>query len=249
MIVPHAELHYVPFEALISRAEDRYLVQDYSVTYAPSASAWRQLRHRSKSSSARVLAMAPNEAALPGSIAEVTAIRRTLGSVVDVRIGAAADEQTFRNIAADYGIVHVASRGVLNKPNPLFSFIEFAEAQGEDGRLEVHEVYGLALDADLVVLSACQTGLGSGALADVPAGDDWVGLVRAFLIAGARGVIATLWTVEDRSTAVFIEKFYQEVAAGHPYDVALTRAKRSMLVAGDLVHPFYWSGFVFVGAS
>src|SRR5436190_529108 len=72
---------------------------------------------------------------------------------------------------------------------------------GQDGRLEVHEVFGLTLSADLVVLSACQTALGSGALADVPAGDDWVGLSRAFLSAGAAQVVATLWPVEDRATA------------------------------------------------
>src|SRR5439155_7238305 len=87
-------------------------------------------------------------------------------------------------------------------------FVQLAADGAEDGRLEVHEVFGLRFAADLVVLSACQTGLGSGALADVPAGDDWVGLTRAVLHAGARRVVATLRPVDDWATAALMERFY-----------------------------------------
>ena len=87
----------------------------------------------------------------------------------------------------------------------LFSFVQLSGGGGDsDGRLEVHEVFGLSLSARLVVLSACQTGLASGAVADVPAGDDWVGLVRAFLGAGAQNVIATLWAAPN-PTFLFIK--------------------------------------------
>jgi CHAT domain-containing protein len=97
----------------------------------------------------------------------------------------------------------LATYGVLNKQNPLFSFVQLAPDSAEDGRLEVHEVFGLHLAADLVVLSACQTGLGSGARADVPPGDDWVGLTRGFLHAGARHVVATCgpWTIGRRRSS------------------------------------------------
>jgi CHAT domain-containing protein len=98
-------------------------------------------------------------------------------------------------------IVLLATYGVLNRRNPLFSHVELAAAPGRDGRLEVHDVYGLAFDARLVVLSACQTASGSGLRADVPAGDEWVSLTQAFLAAGAQRVVATLWLVDDRVTA------------------------------------------------
>jgi len=105
------------------------------------------------------------------------------------------------------------------------------------------------LDADLVVLSACETGLASGSRADVPPGDDWVGLVRSFLSAGASEVVATLWRVEDRATADLMSKFYQELASGEPARSALAAAQREMLDDPATQSPFYWAGFVLVGES
>jgi len=113
----------------------------------------------------------------------------------------------------------------------------------------VHEVFGLTLAADLVVLSACQTGLGSGALADVPPGDDWVGLTRAFLHAGARHVVATLWPVDDWATAALMERFYGASAVGPDPARALAEAQRVVLTAPATAHPFYWAGFVAVGGG
>src|SRR2546425_7537445 len=133
----------------------------------------------------------------------------------------------FRTLAPGQEIVHLATYGVLNKNNPLFSFVELGAGDGDDGRLEVHEVFGLTLNARLLVLSACQTGLGAGAVADVPPGDDWVGLVQGFLYAGASNVIGTLWPVQDRSTARFMERFYGELAAGRSEAVALATAQRA----------------------
>src|SRR5213592_921066 len=106
-------------------------------------------------------------------------------------------------------------RSTLFPYTTLFRSVDLAADSAQDGRLEVHEVFGLHLAADLVVLSACQTGLGSGALADVPAGDDWVGLTRAFLHAGAANVVATLWAVDDWATAALMERFYEGYAPGH----------------------------------
>jgi len=117
--------------------------------------------------------------------------------------------------------------------------------------LEVHEVFGLQLSADLVVLSACQTGLGSGALADVPAGDHWVGLTRAFLHAGALRVVATLWPVDDWATAALMERFYGvglDAAAANPSH-ALAQAQRALIGTRVTAHPFYWAGFVSAGGA
>jgi CHAT domain-containing protein len=145
--------------------------------------------------------------------------------------------------------VHLATYGVLNKYNPLFSFLEFAPDDVRDGRLEVHEVFGLDLAADLVVLSACQTGLGSGRWVDVPPGDDWVGLTRAFLHAGAASVVATLWAVEDLATATLMEEFYRHYEIGSDPRHALATAQRTFLAGRAAAHPFYWAGFVAVAGS
>jgi CHAT domain-containing protein len=114
------------------------------------------------------------------------------GRQATVLTNGAASEAAFRAAASRYGVVHLATYGVLNKLNPLFSYVALNPAEDADGRLEVHEVFGLELKARLLVLSACQTALGSGLVSAVPAGDDWVGLVRAFLGVGAANVIATL---------------------------------------------------------
>lgn len=126
--------------------------------------------------------------------------------------------------------------------------MEFAPGGAGDRWLEVHEVFGLELSADLVVLSACRTGLGSGRLADVPPGDDWVGLTRAFLHAGAGSVVATLWAIEDQTTAALMEEFYERYTAGADPGRALAEAQRAMLAGSD-AHPFYWAGFVVVQGS
>ncbi len=195
--------------------QGHFLVERYQVMVTPSASVWLALGARPPAhATAGVLAFAPQPADLPASRREVAAIARLGGTDTRVVSGSAATEAAFRREAPTRRVIHLATYGVLNKQNPLFSFVEFAPDGRDDGRLEVHEVFGLDLAADLVVLSACQTGLGSGALSDVPAGDDWVGLARAFLSAGAGNVIATLWPVQDRASAALMERFYQGYTVG-----------------------------------
>ena len=249
VIVPHQELHYLPFAALLRRgAKDEYLVERYDIGYAPSATAWIQLGDRGASADRRVLALAPRPGQLPGSRQEVGAIRALYGNDATVRVGSAATKRLLRDSAQSYGIVHLATYGILNQHNPLFSFVDFGgSADPRDDRLEVHEVFALELKARLVVLSACQTALASGAVADVPSGDDWVGLVRAFLTAGAANVIATLWAVEDRSTARFMTQLHRGLRAGESEMVALSRTQREMLRNPGTSSPFYWAGFILVG--
>ena len=252
VIVPNGELHYLPFAALLrTRARDEFLIERYDIGYAPSASVWAQLGDRGPQSRTdegdRVLALAPRSAALPGSLEEVEAIRRLYGSRATVLTDGKASERTLGETANRYDILHLATFGVLNQHNPLFSFIDLSRGGGDDGRLEVHEVFALSLRARLVVLSACQTALASGATADVPPGDDWVGLVRAFLGAGARNVIATLWAVEDQSTARVMERLHQKLRAGESEVTALSAAQRESLRNPGTAGPFHWAGFVLVG--
>lgn len=248
VLVPHAELHYVPFAALVGGAgRGRFLIERFEVAITPAASVWLTLGDRPRSrATGGVLALAPRPDALPASRREVAAIARLAGARVLTE--EAATESVLRREASGYRVLHLATYGVLNKQNPLFSFVELASDDAHDGRLEVHEVFGLTLAADLVVLSACQTGLASGALADVPAGDDWVGLTRAFLHAGARNVVATLWPVQDLATAALMERFYEGFAGEADPAKALAQAQRALLAESATAHPFYWAGFVAVGA-
>jgi CHAT domain-containing protein/tetratricopeptide (TPR) repeat protein len=251
VLVPHAELHYLPFAALFSGAPGGpFLGERYQLTVTPSASVWLALGDRpAHRGSTGVLAFAPRPDALPASSREVEAVERLAGEDVQVRIGASATEAMFRREAPGRRILHLATYGVLNKQNPLFSFVELMPGGADDGRLEVHEVFGLQLAADLVVLSACQTGLGSGALADVPPGDDWVSLTRAFLHAGASRVVATLWPVDDWATAALMERFYRAMTRGAAPAKALAEAQRLLAAEAATAHPYYWAGFVLVGGA
>ena len=248
-VVPHAELHYLPFAALLAPGPpEQYLIERYAVALLPSASVWLELRDRQGGVAAgTVLALAPRVDVLPGSGNEVEAIRQVYGTRATVFTGLRASEAVFRAEVGQADIIHLATFGVLNQHNPLFSFVELAPHGTDDGRLEVHEVFTLRLHARLVVLSACQTALGSGAQADVPAGDDWEGLVQAFLHAGAASVLASLWPVEDRATAGLMTRFYEALKLGAGEPEALARAQRSMLRNGATAQPFYWAGFTMTG--
>lgn len=246
VIAPHAELHYLPFAALLDSA-GRFLIERFELTTTPSASVWLALSRRPTRQSDGVLALAPRPDALPASRSEVGAIARLAGA--NVLQGPAATESAFRRQAPERRVVHLATFGVLNKSNPLFSHVELGAGDGYDGRLEVHEIYSLELAADLVVLSACETGLGSGAVGDVPAGDDWVGLTRALLHAGAAEVVATLWRVDDWATAALMERFYDSYESRPDPATDLAEAQRAVLTAPATKHPFYWAGFVAVGGA
>ena len=252
IVIPHAELHYLPFAALIrAGAEDRFLVEQYEIEYAPSASVWVKLgvRARSARDDRKVLALAPRRQSLVGSRAEVAAIRAGYGTRADVWTDSDASEIRFRSLAGQYGIIHLATAGVLDPRQPLLSFVALRAGGGEDGRLEVHEVFDLVIGARLVVLSACETALGAGSSADVPAGDDWVGLTQAFLQAGAANVLGTLWRVDDRATADVMTRFYATLRAGRSESASLAAAQRAAIRRPGTADPYYWAGFVMSGTG
>jgi CHAT domain-containing protein/Tfp pilus assembly protein PilF len=251
VIAPHAELQYLPFQALLGPGPDgeRFLVEQYDIAYTPSASAWTQLAARGRSTVGRgLLAMAPQPEALIHSTGEVRGIGRD-DAQAEVLVGSQATEGRFNRVAPGRAVVHLATLGVLNTRNPLFSHVQLNADELTDGRLEVHEVFGMTLHADLVVLSACQTGLGSGLRHDVPPGDDWVGLVRAFLYAGAHSVVASLWTVDDAATAELMERFHAELqsSGGGSNARSLAEAQRALLHEPRYANPFYWAAFRLTG--
>jgi CHAT domain-containing protein len=250
IFAPHAELHYLPFQALLRSSPhgESYLIESYEIAYTPSASVWVEVARGDRGTRGRgTLAMAPQPDVLVNSAAEVERISRA-DTLAEVFIGSQATESLFRRLAPDRDVLHLATFGVLNTRNPLFSYLQLNPDEATDGRLEAHEVFGLRLSADLIVLSACETGLGSGLRRDVPPGDDWVGLVRAFLYAGARSVVASLWPVDDRATASLMERFYAELESGRTKARSLAEAQRAMLREPEHANPFYWAAFQLSGA-
>jgi len=249
LIAPHAELHFLSFAALLA-PDNRFLLDRFDVAYTPSATVWAQISDRPvHAMPSSIIALAPRTRELPGTLTEVSAIRRIYGKSAQIKIDGAATPAALSTALPTVGIVHFATYGVLNKHNPLFSFIELAGDGKRDGHLNVSEVFGLPMTGQLIILSACQTAVGAGGLTDVPAGDDWVGLVQAFLQAGARGVVASLWPVDDRATAALMTLFHQERIRGASPAVAIARAQRQLKQKPETADPFYWAAFGMSGRT
>jgi CHAT domain-containing protein len=249
-IVPYGVLHYVPFAALTRSQGSRreFLVERYVLDYLPSASELASTAAPSEATD-NLLALAPSSASLRYASQEVREIGALYPNRARALIGAKATESSFKRIADRYQIIHFATHGFFNKLNPLFSGVQLEADGQEDGRLEVHEILGLHLHARLVTLSACETALGSGYFAELPAGDDFVGLTRAFLMAGSSSVLATLWQVNDRSTLGLMKSFYRRLPRQETAN-ALAHAQREMLAGpARFRHPYYWAAFVLLGQS
>jgi CHAT domain-containing protein len=164
-----------------------------------------------------------------------------------VLIGLAATEKTFKEQAQLAGIIHLATHASYNPLRPMLSSIQLEPGGGEDGQLEVREILELRLNADLVTLSACSTGMSSGYFADMPAADDLVGFTRAFLYAGSRSVLASLWDVDDLSTSLLMGGFYARIGRMDKAQ-ALSEAQRELRNHNaKYQHPYYWAPFTFVG--
>jgi CHAT domain-containing protein len=250
-LVPHGTLNYLPFALLPSHGDDNghRLVEDFTLAYLPTAAAL--LRDRSASANiSSMLALAPQASRLQYAFEEARAVDTLFQPNSLALLGIAATESSFKQLAPQYRLLHLATHGYFNKLNPLLSGLQLEADTDNDGRLELHEILGLRLDADLVTLSACQTGLGSGYFAELPAGDDFVGLTRAFLYAGSTSVLATLWEVDDASTLALMKNFYgglRQAAGTEDMANALSLAQRALLSSKDYHHPYFWAPFVLVG--
>ncbi|MEQ1907289.1 MAG: CHAT domain-containing tetratricopeptide repeat protein [Vicinamibacterales bacterium] len=234
VVVPHGVLHYLPFHAL----EDAggALIDAYAISYAPSASVFRlcQIRPPSPHHDSLVLALADGFAPHIGD--EATQVAQCLPAPT-LRTGTMATRACLRELGAVSRYVHIATHGYFRRDNPMLSSIRLA-----DGDLSLADTYGLTLDADLVTLSGCGTGLSA-----VMGGDELVGLMRGFLYAGARSLLLTMWQVDDLSTAEFMAAFYANLAQGQPTGVAVQTAMRSL--RARFPHPYHWAPFTLVGQA
>ncbi len=244
-IVPEAELHYLPFAALRD-SNDRFLVERFSLSTVPSASIFCLTRARGAETRGRwrrVVAVADPEGQLPGARREVRALADIKAIRVDALVGAQATEENLRLLAPEADILHVATHGRFNARAPWASALEL-----HGGELSVAEVGQIGLDRPyLVVLSACETALGSGTQSDVPPGDEWVSLNQAFLAAGAPSVMASLWPISDRVSSTLVSRFYNALLDAEAKATALAQVQRAFIHDPDLAHPYYWAAFSLSG--
>jgi len=270
IIVPHDVLHYVPFQALISD-DGKYLIENYTISYLSSASLLKftTAKRRAKKGK-KVLAMGNPDVgdprmSLPHAEKEVAGLSKWYAEPTVLLRGEALEGQGKR-LSPRHDILHFATHAELREEDPMTSALLLARGEEEDGRLEVREVFGMKLNADLVVLSACETALGK-----LSRGDELVGLTRAFIYAGTPSVVASLWRVEDSSTAELMAAFHRNLQTmtkaealrqaqlammkGHePQDQGVNRGRDLTTVAqrkpsrnARRGHPFFWAPFVLVG--
>ena len=233
IVVPHDFLHHVPFHAL--HDGERFVVDRLSVSYAPSATVFHLCALRPVESAERSLVMGVSDKRAPRILDEARAVARILpGS--RLLLGAEATRDSLSRLGDGCRFLHLATHGLYRRDNPMFSALQLG-----DTRMSLLDLYDLRLEVELAVLSGCATGL-----SDVQGSDELVGLTRGLLFAGARSVVATLWDVNDDSTARFMQLFYSQLIAAVEPAAALQRAMASL--REEHPHPYYWAPFVLTGA-
>ena len=257
-IVPTRVLHYLPFQILVHDGpdgSDRYLLEDYAVYYLNSKTALEISRGeipRPPVSALQFVGFANADGSLPRAEEEVKGIGKQFRTA-SLYVGEAATEQRLKLLSSSGGLLHLATHGHLDSLHPRMSYLQMHATEDDDGRLTVHEITGLDLThTSLVTLSACETAVGN-----LWAGNGMVSMSDAFLIAGAPAVVASLWCVEDRSTALLMKRYYAHLRAGRNKTEALRRAQLDLMrtrgwdeqedLPVDYSHPHYWGPFILIG--
>ncbi len=265
VIVPDGKLWELPFQALPTGAH-RYLLEDAALSYAPSLTVLREMTKRQKTpTSAPTLLALGNPALgketvaratfalrdgkfepLPEAEAEVKHLAQLYGATRSkVYTGAEAREDRAKAEAGQMRVLHFATHGVLNDAAPLYSHLVLAQSEKEDGLLEAWEVMQMDLQADLAVLSACETARGR-----FGAGEGVLGLSWALFVAGVPATVVSQWKVESAATRALMLTFHRQLRATSTKTTkaaALRQAALAVLKRPATSHPFYWAGFVLVG--
>lgn len=234
VIVPIGALHYVPFHALRDAAEN-YLIEKRAIAYAPSATVWQFLADESRARKIKnALLIGFADEKIPLVNREIETLEKILPQA-KIFTGADATFSVYTKNAPRFDVLHLACHGQFRPENPLFSSLHLA-----DGWITVRDICAQRLHAELVTLSACETGLN-----DIFAGDEILGLARGFLTAGAKSLVLSLWTVNDEATVRLMSEFYTQLKAGKPASKALQIAQCSFI--RRQAHPYFWSPFALIG--
>jgi CHAT domain-containing protein/tetratricopeptide (TPR) repeat protein len=263
IVVPDGPLQRLPLALL--RVGDAWLIERYALALAPSATILAYLRATPRTrASEPLLALAAPDLGPAGTgrafatrgiaarplthaVEEAQAARRLAGARgEDILVGGAATERALHaaNVGR-YRILHVAAHAVIDEIAPRRSAVLLAPDKEEDGLLQVNEIANLSLNADLVVLAACQSQVGR-----VVRGEGLLSLSRAFMHGGARAVVATLWPVDDRATSQVMQWFYRGLRDGRTPDEALRAAQiRALRSGGPIAAPATWAPFLISGET
>lgn len=232
VVVPVGATHYVPFQAL--RDGEKYLIETREITYSPSATVWQFLTKKPQRKLKNILLIGFADERIPLVNNEIEALQK----IFDNTKTFTDKDATFSNYtenASDFDILHLACHGQFRPDNPLFSNLHLA-----DGFVTVRDICSQKLNANLVTLSACETGLNK-----VFAGDEILGLARGFLSAGADSLVLSLWTVSDEATTEMMKDFYAVLQRGESISASLRKAQKKFIERGE--HPYYWSPFALIG--
>ncbi len=274
IIVPDEVINLIPFEVLITGdapasviadfSKLPYLVRDYPVSYAYSASLLMN-RGTQKNKKERLVSFVPeyediyytghheNDTVfsdmptlypLVGIKEEANFISRLYKS--RIYKNKSASEENFKKYAGNYNIIHLAMHTIIDDKDPMYSKMVFTphEKGTEDGLLHTFELFGTKLNANLVVLSGCNTGYGK-----IQKGEGLLSLARGFVFSGCSGLLLTQWSVADRASLELMKKFYTYLSQGNNKDNAMQLAKIDYLESADPLktHPYYWAGYIVFG--
>lgn len=232
IFVPHGPLHFLPFHAL--KNGDEYLCDVFTISYAPSATVFSLCQHKAASAAPASLVLGIADERAPQILDEVRSVSSLL-PCSSLHLGEHATSSLLREKGPESGLLHIATHGVYRQDNPMFSGIRLG-----DGYLNLYDLYQMKLNARLVALSGCATGMNF-----VAAGDELLGLQRGLFCAGATTLLLSLWDVHDESTALLMGHFYKRYIEGHDMAESLQHAMRELRQSRP--HPFYWAPFVLVG--
>lgn len=237
LIVLDDFLFRLPMHAFYDAANGRYLTQTHEVSYTPSVTAWLATNNRpTPKHNGLILSHAGSQ--LHHTTDELKAI---LAAYPDFTVyeGAAACRQVLETgLAQESALIHIAAHAIFRPDNPMFSYIELA-----NDRLNMLDILQLKLKANLVVLSACESGRG------LLRGGDYLCLPHAFLVAGSRLVLASHWPVDDLATSVLMREFYRNLTTAQSFSQALRQAQIAFLDSPIVryKHPYYWAPFFILG--
>ena len=243
IVVAHGALHYLPFAALHDGSG--FLMEKYSLRFLPSASVVKYLRPSRLTKPGGILAFGNPDLGdakydLRFAQDEAFAVVQTMPQSRALVRGEAT-ESALRQYAPGFRYLHFATHGEFDAQAPLQSALVLAKDSTGNGLLTVGKLYSMRLDADLVTLSACETGLGK-----TVSGDDVIGLTRGFLYAGASTIVASLWQVDDRATAALMTSFYEGLKSNDKRE-ALRQAQ--LATKKKFPHPYFWAAFQLTGST
>jgi len=232
VVVPHGLLHQVPFHALFDG--ECYLLERFEISYAPSARIYSLCQQKTLQASDKALVMSVPDSYIPAVAEEARAVAGYLPGAEVLNDGKATID-TLRSASSGCYVVHLACHGLFRSDNPMFSSLKL-----HDGWLTAADVMQLDLAGALVTLSACESGR-----SEVLAGDELIGLTRAFLGVGVSTLVVSLWLVQDEATAALMERYYERLRDGASPAEALRAAQ--LATKAERPHPYYWAPFVLVG--